>query len=307
MSALASTADRLLSDARAQVQERAAGAGDLQAATSELLDEVIAFTARYVALGEEAARPFNPEAIAVALWTLHTWALDACDCTPYLCVMSEEKRSGKTRLLEVLRLLVRAPWHVNSVTAPALFRKVEAEQPTMLLDECDAIFAANEALRGILNAGNRRGSSVTRCEGKTYREYPTFCPKVLSGISSADWPDTVVDRSITITMHRQEGHVQRLRARDAELAALPLQGALELWGRAAVQRLAFARPLIPDALTDRAADAWEPLLAIAELAGGDWSSRSEAAAEALSGTEAVEAPPTPMEVAQAVRAAGNSL
>jgi putative DNA primase/helicase len=40
---------------------------------------------------------------------------------------------------------------------------------------------------------------------------------------------------------------------------------------------------MPDGLNDRAADTWEPLIAIADLAGGDWPARARAAALALSG------------------------
>jgi hypothetical protein len=50
----------------------------------------------------------------------------------------------------------------------------------------------------------------------------------------------------------------------------------------AVVVLRDAEPEIPDALSDRAADSWEPLLAIADLAGGDWPERARRAALTLS-------------------------
>ena len=43
--------------------------------------------------------------------------------------------------------------------------------------------------------------------------------------------------------------------------------------------------MLPDELDDRAQDVWEPLLAIADLAGGDWPTRARAAAIALSTSE----------------------
>src|SRR5262249_43822476 len=42
-------------------------------------------------------------------------------------------------------------------------------------------------------------------------------------------------------------------------------------------------PEVPEALNDRAADNWRPLLAIADLAGGEWPDRARAAALTLSG------------------------
>jgi putative DNA primase/helicase len=52
---------------------------------------------------------------------------------------------------------------------------------------------------------------------------------------------------------------------------------------AAVPHLKDARPVLPTALGDRAADVWEPLLAIADLAGQSWPARARAAALALTG------------------------
>jgi Protein of unknown function (DUF3631) len=46
---------------------------------------------------------------------------------------------------------------------------------------------------------------------------------------------------------------------------------------------------VPDALNDRAADNWRPLLAIADLAGGEWPARARAAALTLSGESAEDA------------------
>ncbi len=54
-------------------------------------------------------------------------------------------------------------------------------------------------------------------------------------------------------------------------------------GRGA-EELRDAIPELPDELGDRQADAWEPLLAIADLAGGDWGDRARSAAIELSAT-----------------------
>jgi hypothetical protein len=101
---------------------------------------------------------------------LHTHAFDAAGSTPYLSITSAEPGSGKTRLLEVLNLLVRAPWMTGRTSAAALPRKIERDQPTLLLDEGDAAFKGpqeySEALRAILNSGYRRGGNATLCVTK---------------------------------------------------------------------------------------------------------------------------------------------
>jgi hypothetical protein len=91
---------------------------------ANLLEEVAAYVRRYVVLSEE-------QAVLTSLWILHTHALDAADTTPYLNIKSAEKRSGKTRLLEVLDLLVARPWLTGRVTAAVLVRKTAAEQPSL--------------------------------------------------------------------------------------------------------------------------------------------------------------------------------
>jgi hypothetical protein len=55
-----------------------------------------------------------------------------------------------------------------------LFRKIEQEAPTLLLDEVDGIFRAKsdeskEALRALLNAGFERRATVPRCVGPEHR------------------------------------------------------------------------------------------------------------------------------------------
>jgi hypothetical protein len=250
---------------RREVAENPDRRAAVREATADLLNEVQRFLARYVALPSEAALE------AVSLYALHTWALSACDATPYLLVLSEGPGSGKTRLLEALSYLVRKPWHTTSTTEVALFRRMEAEQPTLMLDEIDAIFrggASYEGLRSAVNGGNRRGATVTRCDGKYgTREYETFGPKVLAGIDTGFIPATIVDRSVVIRMKRRVGEeLARLRPREAAVEAAPLVYTLELWASICCDQLAAIQPELPRALSDRECDAWEPLLAIAEFA-----------------------------------------
>lgn len=196
-----------------------------------LLDDMAAFVRKYVAF----ARLW--QLYAVVLWVLHTWCHDAFDVSPILAITSPEKRSGKTRLLDALALLVAKPWRCVTPSEAVTFRKIAADKPTMLLDEFDCVFnlrsANHEGLRALLNAGNQSGTTVPRCVGENSKlkiqEFNVYCPKALAGIG--DLPDTVADRSIPIRLARRKPteQVAKFRRREAEMIAAPLRDRLEAW------------------------------------------------------------------------------
>jgi Protein of unknown function (DUF3631) len=247
-----------------------------------VLDEAAAFVRRFVVVNEA-------QADTLALWVAHTHAAVAFDSTPYLAVTSAEKRSGKSRLLEVLELVVHHPLMSANTSDAALFRSISKFTPTLLLDEVDAIFKSKERedLRGLLNAGYRRGAKVLRMGGPrntTLEEFTVFCPKAFAGIGNA-LPDTITDRSITILLQRKtrDETVDHFRRRDVSPVGEILRHRLADWIEPQVDELQRLRPDLPSELDDRAQDIWEPLLAIATLAGGDWPARAWGAALELSG------------------------
>ena len=274
-------------DEQRKLAEMIADAMRTPASLAETLGAAHAYVLRYVVF------PSLHEPVAVVLWIAHAWAVEAAETSPYLAVTSVHPRSGKTRLSECIALLAPRPWSAITPSEAVLFRKLEQDHPTLLLDEVDAIFGTRraaesaEGIRAILNAGNRRGTTVPRMvgEGRKMRvqDFATFGPKVLLGIG--DLPATIADRAIPVRLERRARSepVTRFRIREAEPAALPIREALEGYLALLVDRLTHARPDIPPQLGDRSADGWEPLLAIADAAGGDWPARARAAAIALSG------------------------
>ena len=250
---------------------------------AEALTRVERFLRRFVVLA-------RPEAfVAVTLWVAHTHAMQFADATPYQAISSPEKQSGKTRLLECLALLAN---HCDGIaitpTASTIFRTLEATpKGTLLLDELDAVFRDHsdkyEEVRAVINAGHRRGATVPRSvpgpkNTWVVKQFPVFGPKALAGIGKL--PDTVTDRSIPILMlkRKRTEPVERFRQRTSREEAAPIVAAL-------VSALAAQPPAleadIPVELQDRAGDAWEPLLAIADAAGGDWPARARRAAVVL--------------------------
>ena len=167
---------------------------------SMLLDVVHAFLGRFVAYPSEHGH------VAHTLWIAHTHLMDAWESTPRIAFLSPEPGSGKTRALEVSELLVPRPVEAVNTTPAYLFRKVSDHDglPTILYDEIDTVFGPkakdNEEIRGLLNAGHRRGAMAGRCvvNGKTIEteELPAFCAVALAGLGGL--PDTILSRSVIV-------------------------------------------------------------------------------------------------------------
>jgi len=251
-----------------------------------LVDDLMQLIRRFVVLDDDAC-------LATALWVIHTHAFGAADATPYLSIGSPQPRCGKSRLLEILDLVVAKPWMVSGTSSAALIRKVNGSAPTLLLDEVDALLGGGdkeqkETLRGILDAGHRRGGVATRCVGPQFEptDFSVFCPKALAGIGGL--PGTVADRSIRIELQRRGPgeRIERFRRKKVEPVAADLRSRVSQWALANVDKLRAAEPRLPEGLSDRATDGWEPLFAIADLHGcGD---RARSAAANLAGVDATE-------------------
>src|SRR5262249_27361109 len=142
----------------------------------------------------------------------------------------------------------------------------------------------NEEIRGILNSGHTRDAAfVIRCVGDNSepRKFSTWAAKALASIGKLAF--TLQDRSIIIDLMRKltSQVVAKLRSADTE-AFLTLRRKAARWRDDNIERLRDAQPHIPPALHDRAQDNWEPLFAIADLAGDDWARAARAAALKLS-------------------------
>ncbi len=254
---------------------------------AELLNDVCAFLGRFVVYPNEHAQ------VAHTLWVVHCHLMEAWDSTPRIAFLSPEPGSGKTRALEISELLVPNAVESINMSSAYLFRRINSEDglPTILFDEIDALFAgkaqAAEEIRALLNAGHRRGAMVGRCvvHGKTVRteESPAFCAVALAGLGFL--PDTLMSRSVVIRMRPRapSEQVEPFRRRDAEPEGHALRRRLELWatGMIMVFEIDEARPVMPAGVEDRAADCWEPLLAVADAAGGHWPGVARQAAVAL--------------------------
>jgi hypothetical protein len=253
---------------------------------ARILDDVEEFIGRFVTYPSAEARR------AHVLWIAHTHAMDSWESTPRIAFLSPEKGSGKTRALEVSTALVPRPVEAVNVTSAYLFRKVADPdgRPTVLFDEIDTVFGPkakrdNEEIRGLLNAGHRRGAVAGRCviRGKTIEteELEAYCAVALAGIG--DLPDTILGRSVIIRMRRRGPgeKVEPWRHRIHTPEAEPLRERLAAWTASIADELRDAYPVMPEGIADRDADVWESMLAIADAAGGDWPEKARVTAVTL--------------------------
>jgi 5S rRNA maturation endonuclease (ribonuclease M5) len=251
-----------------------------------LANKLAAIVRRFVVLNDNAIH-------AIVLWVLWSYAFNLWPICPYLAILSPVKQCGKTSLLILLSKLLDRVLLSSNISPAAIFRVIEAVQPTLLIDELDTFNEGDEALRGILNSGHTKdGAKVIRVHGERLevRVFSTWCPKALAAIGSL--PDTVTDRSIVIPMKRRapREHIDRLRWSGATGAALAkemrtLAGECKRWVEDHTDDLVKTNPTVPDAMPDRASDNWFCLLCVASVLGPDWLAKGEGAALALTGSD----------------------
>ncbi len=246
-----------------------------------LLAELHAALCRYVVF------PSSEAADAVALWVAASHAQPAWEHAPRVAVVSPLKRCGKSRLLDVVAETCHEPLITVNATIAAVVRAIGQDPPTLLVDEADTLWGSkrqadnNEDLRGLLNAGHQRNRPMLRWDitTRTLDRLDTFAMALLAAIG--ELPDTIMDRAVIVRMRRRGPgeHPAPYRTRRDAPALNHLRDRLAAWARAHLAELERATPQMP--LEDRAADTWEPLVAVADLARGEWPERARAAAVAL--------------------------
>lgn len=250
-----------------------------------IVGKIESFIRRYVVIPPAELR-------VIAVWVLHTWQFsEQCptpNVTPYLYIHSAQKGSGKTLLgIDILDVLTRNPILATSITPAALFRLIEQLKPTMLVDEVDTIYngSKNEELRGVLNAGYRRGAKIPRVQGQEVIMFSPFAPKALIGIDNAMMPDTIRDRCIPIKMRRANAEerqtVEPFYHYEIEDEVAALQTELHVWSLQHGRAVQGNRPKVSPTLSPRQWEITMSLLQVAHAAGCERTTRE--AVESLFG------------------------
>ena len=251
-----------------------------------LLNALHAFIKRFIVVSPSSL-------IALALWIVFSYLLDVAETSPRLALTSPVKRCGKSRLLGVLSSLIYKAIPTSNVSPSAIFRTIDQEQCSLLVDEADAMpkkgSERGEEMRGLLNSGHTREAAFAIRNIKSGddwipKKFSTWAAIAVAAIGRL--PDTWADRSIAIAMQRKSPRqpVERLIRRNvgARVEATELTRKIARWVADHRAELASAIPDLPKELDDRASDNWESLLAIADLSGGDWPLLARQAAVVLS-------------------------
>ncbi len=229
-----------------------------------LAAEIEATLNRYVMLPSGAST-------ALTLWIIGAYAFDAFSIYPKLLGTSPEKRCGKSTLLSAIFALTPRALPASNITAAAMFRCIDAWQPTLLIDEADTFLAASDELRGIINSGHQKSTAhVIRVVGDNHepKKFSTWTP---TGIFMIGMPkDTIVDRSIVIQMRRRlPGESVEKMPLDIKDKCKSIRQQCQRWADDHFSKLKTALPQLPVHGNDRLIDNWTPLCAIAELIGID--------------------------------------
>jgi hypothetical protein len=208
-------------------------------------------------------------AFVVALWIGQSWIHEHATYSPILGVTSPERDSGKSTLMGVIRFLVPRSLMSVGISAAALYRSIEKWHPTLVLDECDELFADNPDLLRVVNSGWTPGTGVVRCDPETNEPgtFPTFGPKAIAG-KGKKMPETLLSRIIFIQMKRRLrgekiGHFRYLD--DAGFQRL--RSHLARWAQDCGETLGAALPDQPEGFINRTASNWQLMFAIADSIG----------------------------------------
>jgi len=240
-----------------------------------ILDDVYNYIGRFIWFPNDHYR------VAATAWIAHTHLIDAFESegfhTPRLAVLSPVKRSGKTRVLDIIELLVQSPESMISPTPSAVYTLTGCSEviPTLLVDEIGRMIDRKDFgdFATIVEAGFKPGKTIPRTTfnsaGKRNIErFKVYAPMLMAGIDNGRMPDTFIDRSITISMKRNIGKRLSFRPRMHAAEGAALKERLAEWAVEMEDKIKDIEPIMPAELNDREQDKWEALYILCELVTG---------------------------------------
>ncbi len=147
------------------------------------------------------------DANAITLWIAGTYLMDSWPLYPKLMLNSPERECGKTTALQVIEAFVCNGKIASSITPSAVYRLIQSQALTLLIDEADRSLPHNEELNAVINAGHTRRTATKILSQKTAdgnwkpKELSLWCPQVIAGIG--EFEDTLTSRSIVIGLRRK--------------------------------------------------------------------------------------------------------
>jgi uncharacterized protein DUF3631 len=255
--------------------------------------EELGYARKY--LGYFALWPSEAALDAAVLWAAHAHAKDAAgtlvfQASPRLLFQSAEPGSGKSYAMRLLARLCPAPAVFTEPSEAAVAHAIGKEHATLFLDECDVLFGRGErkaAIRAVVNDGYSPDGTWARVRGGKVDRIPTFGALALAGLDSLETGTdghmaALLTRCIRIRMRRgPEGYRPPRHDREAQFVAHAIGERLGTWTAQVLGALAGDVPDVPDGVGNRQAELWEPLIAVADAAGGRWPGAARIACEEL--------------------------
>lgn len=226
---------------------------------AHLVRDTEAFYSKYVVF------PSPDFAFVLALWTAATFLWPDFDAFAYLTITSHTKRSGKTRLGELLSFAASNARNSSAITVTGLYRVIRDEMPVIIVDEAEKLSHSDASdMRAMMNVGYRRGAIVTRPSATGMIDWPVYCPKVF--ILIGDTHDTLRDRSIIVRLVRGSPSARFLYA-IAEQEGNALRDRLADFVRDRKNAIlqAYTSHARLDFLGDRDEEIWTPLFAVCAI------------------------------------------
>jgi len=209
----------------------------------------------------------------LSLWVMLTYVYPAWPAIPYLSI-GGPLGSGKSRVFDVVSKLVYRPLLTSNMTAPCLFRTLDAQGGTLLLDEAERLRErSSEAgeIRSILLAGYKAEGKTHRMEkrGDSFQSvaFNVYGPKAIAGIS--ELPPALASRCICLTMfkasasspkpaRRIDENPDRWKTLTDDLHSFALVAGTHIVSLA-------QKPVLCSGLSGREMEVWQPILALAKL------------------------------------------
>ena len=158
------------------------------------LDLIVYILRRHLHLTEH-------EYVAVALWIMHTFFYARFSVTPRLALTSPVRGCGKTTALDIISELAAKTDKSDHITAAVLFRQIDRDRPTLLIDEGDnQDLKSNATLRAVINSGHHDGGKIKRFLDGEIVKFTTFAPLAVACIGKLPFP--ILHRSVVIRMER---------------------------------------------------------------------------------------------------------
>ncbi len=221
----------------------------------------------------------------VTLWAAHTHVYDAFHASPRLSIRSMAPRCGKSTLLAIVKCLSARGEHIGHTTGPSLYTLIDQEHPTVIMDEADQVWGksgfskAMKVVQAVMNDGYTRDGTARVTRGGESVKLSTFGPAAFGGIGRL--PEAMSSRSLPVMLTSgTPAEVFDSALEGAELTMLSQD--LNLWLRQedVMRQLKAAspRPEVAGIGDPRTRQIMAPLIAIADIAGGDWPERAVKAA-----------------------------